>query len=78
MVLSPELPPSGNLYHYASCIWPGALPEKKQIVLSEFFSKFILCFATLIYVLNFIFYLSFLNKPYVIAILDKSYQAVLS
>ena len=27
--------PLRNIYHYASYIWPGALPEKKQIVLSE-------------------------------------------
>ena len=31
-----------NIYYHASCIWPGALPEKKQIVLSELFSKFML------------------------------------
>ena len=32
--------PLRKIYRYASCIWPGALPEKKQI---ELFSKFILC-----------------------------------
>ena len=44
-----------HIYRYASCIWPGALPEKKQI---ELFSKFILCFATFKNVQNFILYLS--------------------
>ena len=34
--------PPKNIYYHASCIWPGALPEKKQIVLSELFSKFML------------------------------------
>ena len=38
--------PSRNIYHYTSYIWPGALPEEKQIVLFVLFSKFMLCFAT--------------------------------
>ena len=46
----------GYTYHNASCIWPGALLEKRQIVLSELFYYIhvVLCYLNMCYKFHFV------------------------